>query len=97
MLIIRLIIFIVLVLFVIWIIQPFLKTKDIKKNKDTVDKLLNSDQNNFRLPNTIFITLALIILLSLIVWLLPKFGINFFSLLQKIIPLISSLRSIVPF
>ena len=30
-------------------------------------------------------------------WLLPKLGVNFFALLQKIIPLLSSLRGILPF
>ena len=94
---IRLILLIVLILFIIWIIQPFLKTKDSDKNKDTVDKILGPDQSNFRQKNTVLMIITAVALLGLVVWLLPKFGINFFALLQKIIPVVSSLRGILPF
>ena len=40
---------------------------------------------------------GVIILFALFLWLLPKFGINFLSFFQKIIPLISTLRGILPF
>ena len=93
----RLILLIILILFVIWILRPFLKTKDSSKTKDTVDKILNSDQSRFRQPNNIFIIIIVTILIALAFWLLPKLGINFLGLLQKIIPLISSLRGILPF
>ena len=93
----RLIILIILILFAIWILRPFLKTKDSSKNKNTVDRIINSDQSKLRQSNNIFIIIITIILLALVVWLLPKLGINFFALLQKIVPLIASLRGILPF
>ena len=93
----RLILLIILILFVIWILRPFLKTKDRSKTRDTVDRIINSDQSNLRQSNNIFIIILTIILLALVIWLLPKLGINVFALLQKIVPLIASLRGILPF
>ena len=93
----RLILLIVLILFVIWILRPLLKTKDSRKTKDTVDRIINSDQSNLRQSRNIFIIITTMILLALVVWFLPKLGINFFALIQKIIPLIASLRGILPF
>ena len=93
----RLILLIIIILFVIWILRPFLKSKDSKRNRNTVDRVLHSDQNNFRHQNTILIIIAAVISLAIVVWLLPKFGINFFALFQKIIPIISFLRGILPF
>ena len=93
---IRLILLLILILFVAWILRPFLKTKHSNKTKDTVEKILDSDRSKFRQQNTVLIISA-VILLALIVWLLPKFGINFLGLLQKIIPIMSSLRGILPF
>tara|TARA_B100000161_G_C33432479_1_gene360822 strand:- start:243 stop:632 length:390 start_codon:yes stop_codon:yes gene_type:complete len=93
---IRLILLLILILFVAWILRPFLKTKHSNKTKDAVEKILDSDRSKFRQQNTVLIISA-VILLALIVWLLPKFGINFLGLLQKIIPIMSSLRGILPF
>ena len=93
----RLILLFILILFVAWILLPFLRTKDSNKTKDTVERALDSDQKNFRQQNTVLIIITAVILLALFVWLLPKFGINFLALLQKIIPIISSLRGILPF
>ena len=92
----RLILLLILILFVAWILLPFLRTKDSNKTKNTVERILDSDRNNFRQQNTVLIISAIIIL-ALFVWLLPKFGINFLGLLQKIIPIMSSLRGILPF
>ena len=92
----RLILLIILILFVAWMLRPFLRTKDSNKTRNTVDRILNSDRSNFRQQKTVLIISA-VILLALVVWLLPKFGINFLVLLQKIIPIISSLRGILPF
>ena len=94
---IRLILLITLILFALWILVPLLKKKNSSKNKDTVKNILNSDQGNFKQPNYFFIIIIFIILLALAFWLLPKLGINFLSLIQKIIPLVSSLRGILPF
>ena len=93
----RLVLLIILIVFVIWILRPFLKTKDSSKTKDAVDRILNSDQSRFRQPKNIFVIIIVIILIALAFWLLPKLGINFPALFQKIIPLVSSLRSILPF
>ena len=92
---IRLILLLILILFVAWILSPFLRTKDSNKTKDTVERILDSDRSKFRQQNTVLIISA-VILFALIVWLLPKFGINFLGLLQKIIPIMSSLRGILP-
>ena len=93
----RLILLLILILFVSWIMLPFLRTKDSNKTKNTVERILDSDRSNFRQQNTVFIIISAIILLALVVWLLPKFGINLLGLLQKIIPILSSLRGILPF
>ena len=81
----------------VWILRPFLNTKDSNKNKDTLDKILDPDQSKFRQQNTVLVIITAVILLALFVWILPKFGINFLGLLQKIVPIISSLRGILPF
>ena len=93
---IRLILLLILILFVAWILGPFLRTKHRNKTKDTVERMLDSDRSKFRQQNTVLIISA-VILLALIIWLLPKFGINFLGLLQKIIPIMSTLRGILPF
>ncbi len=93
----RLILFIIIAIFVVWILRPFLVTKDKNKNKDMVDRILDSDQSNFRQKNSFLIIIITVFLFALVFWLLPKFGINFFAILQKIIPIISSLRGILPF
>ena len=94
---IRLILLVILVLFVVWVLQANLRRKDNNKNKDTLDSSVNSDQTNLGPQNLIFIIITAVILLALVVWLLPKFGINIFAILQKIIPLITSMRSILSF
>ena len=94
---IRLILLLILVLFVAWILRSFLRTKDSNETKDTVEKILGSDRRNFRQQNTALLIISAVIVLALVVWLLPKFGINFLGLLQKVIPIMSSLRGILPF
>ena len=93
----RLILLIILILFVIWILRPFLKTKGSSKTEDTVNRILNSDQSNFRRPTSVFIIIIATIFIALAFWLLPKIGINLLTLLQKVIPIVSSLRGILPF
>ena len=94
---IRLILLIFLVLFLLWILRPFLTVDGGKRNKDTVDRILDPNKSNFRQQNTILLIFSTVILLALVLWILPKFGINFFALLQKISPIIASLRGILPF
>ena len=93
----RLFILMITILFIIWILRPFLNTKNSTKNKDNVDRILYPDQNSFRQQNTVLMMIGAIVLLALALWILPKFGINLPALLQKIIPIISSLRGILPF
>ena len=93
----RLILLIILILFIIWLLRPFLNTRDSSKTEDTVNRILKPDQNNFRRPNSIFLIIIVITLIAVAFWILPKLGINFLALFQKIIPLILSLRGILPF
>ena len=93
----RLILILVLVLFIIWILRPFLKTKNENEKNNKLEDIMNSDKNTFMQPNTIFIIISVVLLFSLFLWLLPKLGINLLSLFQKIIPLLSTLRGILPF
>tara|TARA_B100000925_G_scaffold266992_1_gene227173 strand:+ start:366 stop:653 length:288 start_codon:yes stop_codon:yes gene_type:complete len=93
----RLILFLVLILFIIWILRPFLKTKNGNEKNNKLEDIMNSDKSTFRQPNTIFIVISVVLLFALFLWLLPKLGINLLSLFQKIIPLLSTLRGILPF
>ena len=93
----RLILFLVLILFIIWILRPFLKTKNGDEKNNKLENIMNSDKSTFRQPNTIFIVISVVLLFALFLWLLPKLGINLLSLFQKIIPLLSTLRGILPF
>jgi len=93
----RLILILVLILFIIWILRPFLKTKNGNEKNNKLEDIMNSDKSTFMQPNTIFIIISVVLLFSLFLWLLPKLGINLLSLFQKIIPLISTLRGILPF
>ena len=93
----RLILFLVLILFIIWILRPFLKTKNGNEKNNKLEDIMNSDKSTFMQSNTIFIIISVVLLFSLFLWLLPKLGINLLSLFQKIVPLISTLRGILPF
>ena len=93
----RLILILVLILFIIWILRPFLKTKNGNEKNNKLEDIMNSDKSTFMQPNTFFIIISVVLLFSLFLWLLPKLGINLLSLFQKIIPLISTLRGILPF
>ena len=93
----RFILLIILIFFVIWIVSPFLKTKGSNKTKDTVKRIINPNKSIFSQPNNIFLIIIVIIFIALAFWLLPKFGINFLALLQKVVPIVSSLRGILPF
>ena len=93
----RLILILVLILFIIWILRPFLKTKNGDEKNNKLENIMNSDKSTFKQPNTIFIVISVVLLFALFLWLLPKLGINLLSLFQKIIPLLSTLRGILPF
>ena len=53
----RLALFLILILFVIWILRPFLKTKTGNEKNNKLEDIMNPDKNNFRQPNTIFIVI----------------------------------------
>ena len=93
----RLIFFIVLILFIIWVLRPFLKAKNGNKKSNNLEEIMNPDKSNLSKPNTIIILISVVLLFALFLWLLPKLGINLLSLFQKIVPLISTLRGILPF
>ena len=93
----RLILILVLVLFIIWILRPFLKTKNGNEKNNKLEDIMNSDKSTFMQRNTTSIIISVVLLFSLFLWLLPKLGINLLSLFQKIIPLLSTLRGILPF
>ena len=93
----RLILILVSILFIIWILWPFLKTKNGNEKNNKLEDIMNSDKSTFMQPNTFFIIISVVLLFALFLWLLPKLGINLLSLFQKIIPLISTLRGILPF
>ena len=92
----RLILLVVLFLLVIWMLQLFLNKKT-PKDKDLVEQILDPNQVNLRQPNISLLIITVLIILGLGMYILPKIGINFFSIVQKLVPLISSLRSILPF
>jgi len=93
----RVILFLVLILFIIWILRPFLKTKNGNEKNNKLEDIMNSGKSTFMQPNTFFIIISVVLLFALFLWLLPKLGINLLSLFQKIIPLLSTLRGILPF
>ena len=93
----RLFLLIIIILFFVWILLPFLNAKKSTENKDNVDRILDPAQDSFRQQNTVLMIIGATVVLALFLWILPKFGINLPALLQKIIPIISSLRGILPF
>ena len=80
-----------------WVLRPFLKTKNGNEKNNKLEEIINSDNGNFRQTNAIFIIILVVISFALFLWLLPKLGINLLSLFQKIVPLISTLRGLLPF
>ena len=93
----RLILILALILFILWILRPFLKTKNGNEKNNKLEDIMNSNKSSFLQPNTFFIIISVVLLFSLFMWLLPKLGINLLSLFQKIIPLLSTLRGLLPF
>ena len=93
----RLILILVLILFIIWILWPLLKTKNGNEKNNKLEDIMNSDKSTFMQPNYFFVIISVVLLFALFLWLLPKLGINLLSLFQKIIPLLSTLRGILPF
>ena len=93
----RFILLFVLILLILWILWPFLKTNDRTKSDGALDRALGSNKGNFWIYDNIFLIVTVIFFFTLLLWILPKFGINLLSIFQKIIPLLSTLRGILPF
>ena len=85
---------IILILFLVWILRPLIRTKNSNKTKNTVERILGPDRSNFKQKNTALIIISTAILLALVIWLLPKFGINFIPYTIVIVILILILRLI---
>ena len=81
---IRLFILIVIILFFIWLISSlfFSSKKDLNK------------KINILKPSYFLIVL---ILALFVFWLLPRLGINPLFLIQKLIPMLSYIKNIIPF
>ena len=93
----RLILIILIVGFVLWLFAPLLKNRKRQDETSSLDQILQPKTVSF-LGNNIFFSIILGgIFLAVAFWLLPKLGVNTVGLLQKILPLISSLRGILPF
>lgn len=93
----RLILIVLIVAFVLWLFAPLLKNRKSQDETNSLDQILQPKTGNF-LGNNLLITIILAgIFLVVAFWFLPKIGVNTVGLLQKIIPLISSLRGILPF
>ena len=81
---IRLLILICIILFFIWLIS----TLFFGNKKELNRKLVLS-------KSSLFLTLLVVALLAF--WVLPRLGINPLLLIQKIFPLLSSIRNFIPF
>ncbi len=93
----RLILIILIVGFVLWLFAPLLKTRKNQDENSNLDQILQPKKGSF-LGNNIFLIIILAgIILAVAFWFLPRLGVNTVGLLQKIIPLITSLRGIFPF
>ena len=93
----RLFLIILIVGFVLWLFAPLLKNRKSRDETGSLDQILQPKTVSF-LGNNIFFSIILGgIFLAVAFWLLPKLGVNTVGLLQKILPLISSLRGILPF
>ena len=80
-----------------WILRPFLTKKNNNKANDTENGNLNLNQSDYKLQKNTYMMILTLILILLAFFLLPKFGINYLALLQKIISTVSSLRGILPY
>ena len=81
---IRLLILICIILFFIWLIS----TLFFGNKKELNRKLVLS-------KSSLFLTLLVVALLAF--WVLPRLGINPLLLIQKIFPLLASIRNFIPF
>ena len=93
----RLILIILIGGFILWIFTPLLKNRKRQDEASSLDQILQPKANSFFGKNLLLVIILAGVFFVVASWFLPKFGINIFGLLQKILPLISSLRGILPF
>ena len=93
---IRLVAIVAIVGFIIWLISPFLNKRTGESKTNDLDKILEKRQRTLITISFIIIPF-LVVIFVIVIWFLPKLGINTLGLLQKILPLISYLKAILPF
>ncbi len=93
----RLILVILIVGFVLWLFAPLLKNRKNRDETSSLDQILQHKKSSFLGNNLLLIIMSAVIILVLAFWFLPRLGINTVGLLQKILPLITSLRGLLPF
>ena len=81
---IRLLILICIILFFAWLISSLFFGDKKELNRKLVFP-----------KSSLFLILLIVVLLAF--WVLPRLGVNPLLLIQKILPLLSSIRSIIPF
>ena len=93
----RLILVILIVGFILWLFAPLLKNRKNQDETSSLDQILQPKKGRFLGNNLLLITILTVIFLVVAFWLLPRLGVNTVGLLQRILPLITSLRGILPF
>ncbi len=93
----RIILIALIVGFILWLLFPLLKSRKNKDETSSLDQILQPKTNSFLGKNLLLIIILAGIFFVVVFWFLPKLGVNIVGLLPKILPLISSLRGILPF
>ena len=93
----RLILIVLIVGFVLWLFSPLLKNRKGHDETSSLDQILKANKGKFLGNNILPIIILAGIIMAVAFWFLPRLGINTVGLLQKLLPLISSLRGILPF
>ncbi|MAI14374.1 MAG: hypothetical protein CMM15_10180 [Rhodospirillaceae bacterium] len=92
---IRLILLAIFIFFIIWLLRPIFKTGESNKNSAPLNKLNTTKIYGWK---PIFIFLIFVTIFSILLFLFfPKFGVNLFPLFQRLLLLLSSLKSVLPF
>ena len=93
----RLILVILIVGFVLWLFVPLLKNRKNQDENSSLDQILQPKKGRFLGNNLLLIIILTVMILVVVFWFLPRLGVNTVGLLQRILPLITSLRGILPF
>ena len=93
----RLILIVLIVGFVLWLFAPLLKNRKSQDENSSLDQILQAKKGRFLGNNLLLIIILTVMILVVVFWFLPRLGVNTVGLLQRILPLITSLRGILPF